>query len=486
MNRPVEEVGRIFGDVGLGQFQLSLSHPVERGDYLAVEDELHGRVLCQLDDLRRKSDLDLQHAGALGPSDEVPVHEDLLGAARIIGYRDGQGLVKIPTIPFRPGAHVYRAEEPLIADVLGLKHHANSGAYVGLLRNHQLRIELDINQLVQRHVSVLAKTGGGKSYLLGVLIEELLRHKVTCVIIDPHGEYGSLRVPAEKNGVHARFGVESQGFGKQIQEYSPDVSLNPSAKPLTFSLRNTDPRDLLVFMGLTNVKMYLGPLKKVIEAAAARTPDYTVHDLVRVAEAGEGPAAEVLHERLEYVEQTKLLGPQGTSLNDLVKKGEATLVNLRGVAPDVQELVVARIATTLFENRKKGKIPPLFLVIEEAHNFAPQQGSATCSRILKNIASEGRKFGLGLCAVTQRAARIDKSVLSQCNTQLILQVTNPLDLKAIAQSIEGLTPGMTEMIQSLPVGVALVTGGGYHTPLFCEVRPRATRHGGESVQIVAS
>jgi len=239
-------------------------------------------------------------------------------------------------------------------------------------------------------------------------------------------------------------------------------------------------------MGLTNVKSYLGPLKQLLEAAAAQNPEYSVHDLVRAAELTEGAAAETLRERLEYVEQTKLLGPVGTSLNDLVQRGQATLVNLRGVAPDVQELVVARIASTLFENRKKEKVPPLFLVIEEAHNFAPQQGTATCSRILKNIASEGRKFGLGLCAVTQRAARIDKSVLSQCNTQLILQVTNPLDLKAIAQSIEGLTDGMTQMIQSLPVGVALITGGGYHTPLFCEVRPRASRHGGESVQVVAA
>jgi uncharacterized protein len=482
----VEEVGRIFGDVGLGQFQLSLGQPVERGDYLTVIDELHGKVLCQLDDLKRKSDLDLEHAGALQPTDEGTIHESLLGAARIVGYRDAQGLVKIPSVPFRPGAHVFRAEEPLIAEVLGLKHHTNSGAYVGLLRNHSLKVELDINQLVQRHVSVLAKTGGGKSYLLGVLIEELLRHKVTCVIIDPHGEYGSLRIPAEKNGSSERFSVEPQGFARQIQEYSPDVSLNPSAKPLTFSLRSTDPRDLLVFMGLTAVKTYLAPLKQIMENVATTNPDYTVHDLVRAAEAGEGAVAETLHERLDYVEQTKLLGPKGTSLAELVKKGEATLINLRGVAPDVQELVVARLATTLFENRKKDKIPPLFLVIEEAHNFAPQQGSATCSRILKNIASEGRKFGLGLCAVTQRAARIDKTVLSQCNTQLILQVTNPLDLKAIATSIEGLTPGMTEMIQSLPVGVALVTGGGYHTPLFCEIRPRATRHGGESVQIVAA
>jgi uncharacterized protein len=486
MNRAVDEVGRIFGDVGLGQFQMSLTRPVERGDYLAVEDEIHGRVLCQLDDLKRKSDFDLERAGSLGPREEAAIHENLLGTARIIGYRDGQGLVKLPTIPFRPGAHVYRAEEPLIAEVLGLKHRPNSGAYVGLLRNHDLRVELDINQLVQRHVSVLAKTGGGKSYLLGVLVEELLRHKVTCVIIDPHGEYGSLRVAADKSSGHARFGVESQGFARQVQEYSPDVSLNPNAKPLTFSIRHLDPRDLLVFMGLTNIKTFLAPLKQLIDRVATANPDFSVRDLVRAAESAEGAIGETLHERLEYVEQTKLLGPVGTSLNDLVKRGEATLVNLRGVAPDVQELVVARISTTLFDNRKKGKIPPLFLVIEEAHNFAPQQGTAASSRILKNIASEGRKFGLGLCVVTQRAARIDKSVLSQCNTQLILQVTNPLDLKAIVQSIEGLTNGMTEMIQSLPVGVALITGGGYHTPLFCEVRPRATRHGGESVQIVAA
>jgi uncharacterized protein len=484
--RAVEEIGRIFGDVGLGQFHLSLNHPVERGDYLAVEDEIHGLVLCQLDDLRRKSDLDLERTEELVRGQDTPIHESLIGIGRIIGYRDSGGPVHVPTIPFRPGAKVYRAEEALIADVLGLRKHSHSGAYVGLLRSHSLRVELDINTLFQRHVSILAKTGGGKSYLLGVIIEELLRHKVTCVIIDPHGEYGSLRVAAPANGHGERFRVEPQGFGSRVLEFSPDVTLNKEATPLTFSLRHLDPRDLLVFMGLTNVKTFLSPLKKLLEEVQASTPEYTVRDLIRAADRGEGAILETLHERLEYVEQTQLLGPQGTSLNELVQEGKATLVNLRGVAPDIQELVVARIAGTLFENRKKGKIPPLFLVLEEAHNFAPQQGAAACSRILKNVASEGRKFGLGLCVVTQRAARIDKSVLSQCNTQLILQVTNPLDLRAIAQSIEGLTAGMTEMIQSLPVGTALITGGGYQTPLFCEVRPRATRHGGESVQIVAA
>jgi len=199
MARAVEEVGRIFGDVGLGQFHLLLIRPVERGDYVAVEDEQHGNVLCQLDDLKRKSDFDVERAGAVTGAADVAIHQNLLGVARVVGYRDSAGIVKCPTIPFRPGARVFRADEPLIAEVLGLKHRPSTGAYVGLLRNHGLRVELDINQLVQRHVSVLAKTGGGKSYLLGVLIEELLRHKVTCVIIDPHGEYGSLRHAAEKN-----------------------------------------------------------------------------------------------------------------------------------------------------------------------------------------------------------------------------------------------------------------------------------------------
>ncbi|MCI4368379.1 MAG: ATP-binding protein [Thermoplasmata archaeon] len=480
----MEEIGRIFGDVGLGLFQLNLSSPVERGEYLAVDDETHGRVLCQLDNLLRKSDLDLERAGTMHEGSDTPIHERLLGTATIIGYRNNQGIVCIPTMPFRPGAPVFRAEEPLIAAILGIGKHSAAGAYVGLLRGHSLKVELDINQLVQRHVSVLAKSGGGKSYLLGVLVEELLRHKVTSVIIDPHGEYGSLRIPAEENGVHARFSVQSQGFPKQIQEFSPDVSLNPSAKPLTFSLRGIDPRDLLVFLGLTNVKQYLTPLRTLLEEVSAANPEFSVKDLARAAERKAEPVFDQLHDRLDYLEETRILGPKGTSLNDLVHKGEATLINLKGVAPDIQEIVVARLALTLFDNRKKGKIGPLFLVIEEAHNFAPQQGAVACSRILKNVASEGRKFGLGLCVVTQRAARIDKSVLSQCNTQLILQVTNPLDLKAIAQSIEGLTPGMTEMIQSLPVGVALVTGGGYHTPLFLEVRPRATKHGGESVKIV--
>jgi len=100
------------------------------------------------------------------------------------------------------------------------------------------------------------------------------------------------------------------------------------------------------------------------------------------------------------------------------------------------------------------------------------------------LASEGRKFGLGLAIITQRAAKVDKNVLSQCNTQVILKVTNPNDLKAIIASVEGLTTSMAEEISRLPIGVAIMTGGGLEMPLMVEVRPRETRHGGESVKVI--
>jgi DNA helicase HerA-like ATPase len=168
-----------------------------------------------------------------------------------------------------------------------------------------------------------------------------------------------------------------------------------------------------------------------------------------------------------------------------VEEGRTTVINLKGVPPDIQELVVRRLGTLMFEMRKIGSVPPMMLIIEEAHNYCPQQGTAISSRALATIASEGRKFGLGLMVISQRPAKIDKNVLSQCGTQIILKVTNPNDVKAIASSVEGLTNGMTEDIQTMPIGIAMVVGAGIEAPLLVDVRPRESRHGGAGVKVLS-
>jgi hypothetical protein len=158
---------------------------------------------------------------------------------------------------------------------------------------------------------------------------------------------------------------------------------------------------------------------------------------------------------------------------------------MKGVPPDVQDVVVARLTKELFDDRKAGKIPPFLMVVEEAHNYCPEKGvgKAVSSSILRTVASEGRKFGMGLCIVSQRPAKVDKNIISQCNTNIILKVTNPNDLKAIIQSVEGLTNQTYREIQRLPIGVALISGAGLQMPVMTEIRTRETSHGGKSVNI---
>ncbi len=260
--------------------------------------------------------------------------------------------------------------------------------------------------------------------------------------------------------------------------------VNTKAKPLKFTLANIEARDLLSLTNIKNGKAYLNPLRKAIEAVKSVKKEYNIKDIVKILESDDESNNAALINELEYLDDVKIFADAGTKIDELVVKGKMTIINLKGTPPDIAELIVNRIGNALFELRKINKIPPMMLVVEEAHNYCPQQGVAASSKIFRTIAAEGRKFGLGLTIISQRAAKIDKSVLSQCNTQMILKVTNPNDLKAIIASVEGLTSGMSDEIQRLPIGVAIVVGGNIQMPLFVEVRPRESKHGGESVEII--
>jgi hypothetical protein len=337
-------------------------------------------------------------------------------------------------------------------------------------------VQLDINTLVQKHASILAKTGAGKSYLAAVLIEELIKHGITTVVIDPHGEYVSLKNASPQSNTLQKFGVAPMSFANQIVEYSTDTSANPGSIALKFTLSQLDARELLALTSLKNIRAYLPALKNTIQNLRASNVQYTIDDIISGLEQEEEWVSSALITELKYLNEVGIFAKQGTSTYALAQPGKTTIINLRGTPPDIQELIVNRIATALFNLRKMNKIPPLMLVIEEAHNFCPQEGRTASSKILRTLASEGRKFGLGLCIITQRPAKVDKNILSQCNTQIIMKVTNPLDLKVIASSVEGLTTGMTDEIQRLPVGVALVTTGDTPVPLIVDIRPRHTAH----------
>src|SRR5688572_25663042 len=457
---PRRQVGIIYGSASSTAFDVAVSDgDLKRLDYIEAEQD-GTRVLCQVESVDRKSRLSLEQAMQI-PSGLMAETDDTLTAGiRVIGYQDAQGRIQTPRVPFRAGTPVHRADERLVITVLGLEGAADEGAFLGHVKGSTIPVTVHMDTLAQKHVSVLAKTGAGKSYTVGVILEELLKANVPLVILDPHGEYGSLRNPNVDEGEMAgmvKFGVKPRSFAKSVKEYALDTALNPEGTRLVLEGLNLGGAEIAAMLAGKLSGGQVGVLYQAVKEVKEMLPAYTLRDVMDAVARNKASSKWNVLNALEILEATKVFDIRGTPVKELVAPATCSIINLKGVSPDIQEIVVTRITNLLWEARKRGEIPAHILVVEEAHNFCPERnvGNAVSGGVIRTVASEGRKFGLGLVIVSQRPAKIDKNVLSQCNTQIVLKVTNPNDLKAIVQSVEGINNEVADEIQRLAVGVAL-------------------------------
>lgn len=476
-----ERIGIIYGDTTSTSFNFASNRQVNRLDYVYVIHE--GRkVLAQVREVRRISKLSFEKVFVEDTREE---EEKISAAADVIGYNGRNGLC-VPRTPFKQGDDVYKADEEIVRDVLGL---GKKGAYIGLLKDMNIKVYLDINTLLQKHVSVLAKSGSGKSYAMGVIVEELIDHGVPVVVIDPHGEYSSMIHPnldEKEIEMMKRFDVKPKGYGSNIVQYSPGNDANRESIPLRLDEINLELGDLMDVMSSKVTGVQKGILYQAIKEVRERKRIYLLEDIIDELKRAKSSAKWNLIPQLEELNDMGLFSADPTPIDELVCRGKCSIINFRGIPPHIQDVVVSHLLTKLFEERKKNSIPPFMVVIEESHRYCPErgQGGAISSEIIRTVASEGRKFGMGLAIVSQRPARVEKNVVSQCNTQIILKTTNPNDVKAIVASVEGLTAGAADEIQRLPIGMAIVSGIPINAPLFVEIRVRKSSHGGKAAKVV--
>ncbi len=450
-------LGKIIGRITTQEFTFDITGKVKKFDYVQVLHPMHGYVLCQVIDIR----VDETKRRAL---------------CQVLGY-NRKGKIHSLRVPFEPGSEVLKAENKFIKEVIKIEDQSGA-ALIGTLEGKEIPVSVNLSHVLTKHIGVLAKTGSGKSYAVGVLLEEILDKKVPVLIIDPHGEYNTLRnknTSQEDVKKLRRIGLKPKGF--MIKEYGdPQSGLNP----IKLSNQLSQQELIELFPGkLSSAQM------GILYSAMQDMPTLDFNTLLFRLESEEASAKWNLIHTLQYLRSLDIFSEHNTPYSELIQGGRATILNLKGYSPDVQDMMVYLLSKNLFQLRKEGKIAPFFLVVEEAHNFCPERsfGEKKSNKILRTIASEGRKFGLGLCIVTQRPARVDKSVLSQCGTQIILKVTNPNDLKAVSNSVEGLTSNTEKEIQNLNIGTALLTGV-TELPLLVSIRPRMTLHGGNAINLL--
>ena len=118
----------------------------------------------------------------------------------VLGYYDDrlQDFTN-PRVPPQSGASIFIAENETLTDLLSRGRRGKLGsAHIGDLLSRDpgaVPVALDVRGFTSTHLAIIASTGSGKSYLAGVLLEELLMpyNRAAVLVIDPHGEYDTLQ-----------------------------------------------------------------------------------------------------------------------------------------------------------------------------------------------------------------------------------------------------------------------------------------------------
>lgn len=432
----------------------------------------------------------------------------------IMGYYDqGLGSFVNPWIPPSSGTPIYLADDAWLADVLSRKRpHTPGSALVGSLLTRPdgaAPIVLDVKDLVSTHLAIIASTGAGKSYLASVIIEELMRpyNGAAVLVIDPHGEYSTLEELANHSEFASGDAAPASRNGPRRPRYQARTLFkrHDQVKVRLSTLTLGDLRYLLPSM-TDKQHHFLGRAYDNLRHAKKGQP-WTAEELKRAVsdvartsndESGDdsgNSTVAALHWKIDerFGDNNMVFDPhQHLDLHEALRPGQCTVLQLDEVDERDQQVIVATLLRRIYNARmdtERGKVHegserylpyPVFVLLEEAHHFAPHGDEVVTTAILKQILAEGRKFGVGVGLITQRPGKLDADVLSQCLTQCIMRIVNEVDQKSVGAAVEGVGRELLDNLPALSKGQAIIAGAAVNTPVICRVRQRITPHGGES------
>lgn len=427
--------------------------------------------------------------------------------------------------PPQPASSVYRPISKDIARVVlgDLEKKIDRALDIATLSNRpEVDVKVDGHAIVTRHLAILAMTGAGKSWTARRIIEELAKKNYPIVIFDPHGDYtGLAEVKSLQDRVkryyaqfpvfeedaetvaeivnalgypltptmRARFGdvfdAASSFLVKDAEEQSartkwladtieqPNLN-NFGLKPNMWLIANlaqagetvlrgddAASKQQLIDWGWNGLNNYTGTDQRTLEGIKKRT----------------NKAAAALA-RMEKTNQkiARSAQPLPSDRKELVRYGGISVVSLAGYTGDFQATIFSIIADDIFEARVRDELKlPVLLLLEEAHTFAPAKASTPAEQraitSTKQIAQEGRKFGVGLVLISQRPSRLDETTLSQCNSYVIMRLVNPADQNFVRRVVETLGEDEAKMLPDLDVGEAILSGQLTNFPVLVKIKP---------------
>lgn len=368
------------------------------------------------------------------------------------------------------------------------------------------------NRLFQRHAIVVGSTGSGKSYTTARLLDQIAElPQANVILFDIHGEYqtldsdefrhlriagpgdigqdrgladGVLHLPYRLLGYEALVALfvdrSDQNAPNQAMLMTRCITdakravLDPAQHAdilANFTIDSPVPFDIdAVYRELSNLNEQMVPgannrekqgpyfdkLSRLIARFEAKRNDR------RLGFIFQPPAACMDMAWLSEVTHF-LIGGRGSQDDG---NGGIKIINFSEVPSDILPLMVSLIARLIFAVNQW--TPPEYrhliaLFCDEAHLYIPERASSESADeisvgIFERIAKEGRKYGVGLVVISQRASEVNRTVLSQCNNVIAMRLTNGDDQSVIKRLLPDSLGGFGDLLPVLDIGEALVVG----------------------------
>jgi DNA helicase HerA-like ATPase len=434
------------GTPRLGQI-ISLELQVQLGAELTLPAATHGGPEARTEVPIRLA----QGEGLIVDGDSTPFHDALIRPADGSDVRAWQQRSARPRAQLRLGELTLAAGVPCLADAEGFN----------------------------RHTFLCGQSGSGKTYSLGVILEQLLiETDLRLVILDPNSDFVRLG--------HVRAGADP-ALAERYREVARRVAV--------YSARATGERRL---------RLHAPDIEPVTQAAALRLDpiaDREEYASLAALLAGadpitldslvgsELPDAERLGLRIRNLGVDRYsvwAGREAGSVLEAVHDPSLRCVVIDlGSLPsrEEQSLVAAAVLGDLWRRRQDRQ--PVLIVIDEAHNICPAGQPdplvAVATDHAIRIAAEGRKFGLYLLVSTQRPQKIPENVLSQADNLVLMRLNSLADAAFAEAAFSFVPPSLIAHSVTFRQGEGLIAGKISPQPALLRFDKRISEEGGADV-----
>lgn len=389
------------------------------------------------------------------------------------------------TYPVQPAAEVLYPPAAAIKELLAAGIEGHRPLRVGtLIARKDVGVQISADRVVSRHMAILAMTGGGKTVAARRILREMIDVGYPLLILDPHGDYLGLwqkRELFKDTNVqlffpHIQMTEENRDIVYTLINRMTSGLTDAQAEKLNDILSNTEPKK-------ETVLAYIERLLEQVAARSAHSNKSEQKTLSVLRRQLDNVASrlrrmeltnERMRKRLSKLSFERLPDPQARPEGIIAPK-TVSILYLGGYDHLTQTTIASILLEALYEHRANlsGRIAPFLAVIEEAHTFIPsareETGDVPSLETIRKVITEGRKFGTGLILISQRPSRLDETILSQCNSFLILRLVNPRDQAFVKQIMENLSERDARMLPAFGPGQGIISGQAVRFPLLVKV-----------------